>query len=195
MPPAQDTVRRNRAGGLLASIQTPSIVIRREIEIFAPPDVVWEWISRVDLWADWHPEISSSWWVTQPGLGARFKWRRNLLGVDAAVVSWYESGEFAWEGRSWLTEIRQTFRIRGDYRSTLLSTEFMASGSIVRILRLLLVGRIATWNEIWLGVLKTRLESAHERSSPTRRSQRRDRQRRASRAALRRADRDRFRIM
>ena len=145
------------------------VVIRREIEIFAPPRLVWEWISRVELWSDWHPEVSSSQWLGDPGPDGRFKLRINLLGFDAVVTSWREEREFAWAGQSWLTTTRQVFRIDGDFRSTTVVCEQTLDGLGARVLAPLLQRVAGRWSEVLLGALKTRIEGAHERASNTQR--------------------------
>lgn len=150
---------------MVAIHDTAPIVVRREIDIFAPPEMVWEWLTRVELWADWNPEITSAWWIDPPGLRGRFKWRKNLLGVESVVSEWKPPREFAWDGHAWLTDTRQIFRIDGDFRSTKLVSEQSVEGPTTQIARELLGRRTATWGEIWLGVLKAKLESHHERSA------------------------------
>ena len=139
------------------------VEIRREIEIFCPPEVVWEWIQRVDLWADWNSEISSAWLIDDEGVGARFKWRRKLLGVRSRVTASRPGREWSWAGTYRKIEISQSFYIDGDFRSTKLSTVATFAGPPARLFAPLLRWYGSRWCEIWLGTLKTRLESQHER--------------------------------
>ena len=146
------------------NLQAP-IVIRREIDIFAPPNLVWDWISRVDLWPDWHPEVSSSRWLGNPGLNGRFKWRKSLLGVPSIVTRWREALEFAWSGTAWGITSHQVFLLDGDYKSTRIICEQSVEGFGARVLTPVVRHLAERWSEMWLGALKTRIEQAHERGA------------------------------
>lgn len=139
------------------------VAIRREIEIFCPPEVIWEWIRRVDLWSDWHPEISSSRFVEGQAVGARFKWRKNLLGVRGRITSSRPGREWSWTGSYRKIGVSQAFYLDGNFRSTRVLTVVAFEGPPTRLLGPLLRWYGSRWCEIWLGVLKTRLESQHER--------------------------------
>lgn len=139
-------------------------MIRREIEIFAPPEVIWEWIRRVDLWSDWNSEISSSWLIDDEAVGARFKWRRKLLGVRCKITSSRSGREWSWTGSYRMIGVTQSFYLDGNFRSTKLSTVVAFKGLPARLLAPLLRWYGSRWCEIWLGTLKTRLESQHERN-------------------------------
>ena len=149
-------------GELTLNDQAP-VVIRREIEIFAPPEVIWEWIRRVDLWSDWNSEISSSWLIDDDAVGARFKWRKKLLGVRGKITSSRPGREWSWTGSYRMIGVSQTFYLDGNFRSTKLSTIAVFEGLPARLLAPLLRWYGSRWCEIWLGTLKTRLESQHER--------------------------------
>ena len=154
---------RKVIGAALYLSSDAPVVIRREIEIFCPPEVVWEWIRRVDLWSDWNSEISSSWMIDSEAVGARFKWRRKLLGVRGTITSLRPGREWSWVGNYRKIRVTQNFYIDGDFRSTRLSTIAVFEGPPARLLSPLLRWYGSRWCEIWLGTLKTRLESQHER--------------------------------
>ena len=60
--------------------------------------------------------------------------------------------------------VTQSFRLDGNFRSTRLSTVVAFKGLPARLLAPLLRWYGSRWCEIWLGTLKTRLESQHERN-------------------------------
>ena len=140
------------------------VVIRREIEIFCPPGVIWEWIRRVDLWSDWNSEISSSWMIDEEAIGARFKWRRKLLGVGGRITASRPGREWSWAGSYRKIQVSQCFYLNGNFRSTRISTVIVFDGLPARVLSPLLRWYGSRWCEIWLGTLKTRLESQYERN-------------------------------
>ena len=112
---------------------------------------------------DWHPEISSSWLIDDEAVGARFKWRKKLLGVRCEIVEIAFGRRWAWRGRSWGMKAQQEFRLDGNFRSTTLSSTMILEGPTARVLKPLLLKAAAHWTEVWLGVLKTKIESQHER--------------------------------
>ena len=138
------------------------LVLRRELEVFAPPQMVWDWVSRVDLWKDWHGDISQSVWTGTPGPHGEFRLRiRKVLGVAAKVESWYEPRELGWVGYSWSTTWRQVIRLDGDFRRTLVRIEGSVEGRVYDYapVRSVVSGQLVRLNEMWLGSLKTQLES------------------------------------
>ena len=150
--------------------QSAEIKTRHEIEVFAPPKMVWDWISRVDLWSDWHPEIDASSWVSDEGMGV-FSYRvRKVLSLTCRIKRERAEREFGWESISWFSTTRHAFRIDGDYRRTTIICETSADGPIARWtgVRDVFRNEINRIIETGLGVLKTRLECEQrgETSSP-----------------------------
>ena len=140
---------------------TAPIQTRHEIEVFAPPEVVWDWLSRVDLWADWHPEIVASGWVGESGGRGLFKYRlRKIFHFTCRVETWRELREMSWASRNWFSRTRHVIRIRGDFRRTTITSEAWADGPAPRnrLSRGVFLSEMNRVVETGLGVIKTRLE-------------------------------------
>jgi hypothetical protein len=162
------------------------IYVRREITVFAPPEKVWDWLSRVDLWQDWHPEIAASYWIGAGDYGeesrrgwqggdgggrgehggrhARFKWRQGPVRVTSLIESWDVSREIGWVGHAYSAVVRHVFRMDGDFRRTHIVSEHSIEGPPASLMKPLIRGLAVRTTETWLAVLKTRLESLHERN-------------------------------
>ena len=143
------------------------IYIRREITVFAPPEKVWDWLSRVDLWQDWHPEIAASYWLDdheEGGPQARFKWRQGPVSVTSLIESWDVLREIGWVGRAYSVVVRHVFRLEGDFRRTHIVSEQSMEGPPLSLMLPVIRGLAVRTSETWLAALKTRLESLHERS-------------------------------
>jgi hypothetical protein len=146
--------------------QGAPVMVRHEIEIFAPPEKIWEWLSRVDLWEDWRQDVSGSYWLNGRGGTASFKWRlRKLFGITARVEAWDEEREFGWTGQFWISTLKQVMRIDGDFRRTRIVMESSVEGALVRPapLRAMVRSQLNRTNEIYLGSLKTKLEAEKPR--------------------------------
>ena len=141
--------------------QPAAIKTRHEIEVFAPPEMVWDWLSRVDLWSDWHPEIDASEWVSDEGLGVFSIRVRKVLSLTSRIETSRVEREFGWESVLWFTTTRHALRIDGDYRRTTITCETSAEGPLARWTGFSGVFRdeVNRVIETGLGVLKTRLES------------------------------------
>lgn len=133
-----------------------------KIDVFAPPEKVWDWLSRVEMWASWRQDVTSSYWVRGEGPNGTMKWRlRGVLGFTARVEAWRREREMRWEAVSYGTRVWHALRIDGDFRRTLVTLEVAGHGGLLRFYptRALFTHHVNRSNEIWLGALKTKLEA------------------------------------
>ena len=123
--------------------------------------MVWDWISRVDLWSDWHPEIDASNWVSDEGQGVFSIRVRKVLSLTCRIETMRVEREFGWESVLWFSTTKHALRIDGDYRRTTITCETWAEGPLARwtVFNGLLLNEVNRVIETGLGVLKTRLES------------------------------------
>ena len=142
-----------------------SFAAQYHIDIFAPPDRVWDWLSRVELWADWRQDVSNSFWLDDKGRDRMMKWRlRKLLGFTARVVKWRSEREMAWEAVSYGAHITHSVRIEGDFKRTSVDLEVAGHGGVLNmyLLRSAFRQQLNRSNEIWLGALKAKLEAGKD---------------------------------
>lgn len=146
------------------------VVLRHRIEIFAPPEKVWDRLSRVELWDEWRHDLSGSRHVRGTGEGSVFRWRhRKIFGTTATFESWKTLRELGWVSEPCGSRFTQVLRLSGDFRKTVVTAEASMEGRMVGnpFLRSLFESQINRTNEIWLGALKTRLEfGTHEPPGP-----------------------------
>lgn len=139
-----------------------------KIDIFAPPDKVWDWLSRVDLWTSWRQDVTSAYWVSGEGRDGTLKWRlRKVLGFTAKVAVWSREREMRWDAVSYRTRVSHVLRIDGDYRRTWVTLDATGYGGLLRfhLTRSLFIHHVNRSNEIWLGALKTKLEFGKDEST------------------------------
>ena len=74
--------------------------------------MVWDWISRVDLWSDWHPEIDDSKWVSDEGQGVFSLRMRKVLSLTSRIQTQRVEREFAWESAIWFSTTRHAVQDR-----------------------------------------------------------------------------------
>lgn len=137
------------------------LVTHHQIDIFAPPGNVWDWISRIEMWPTWRQDVSSARWLEGRGLNGAFKWRvRNIFGITARIKEWRENRSIGWQGRVAGGSIAQLVVISGEVKPSTVTIETSYDGPLtrLRLTRALVEGQINRTNEIWLGSLKTKLE-------------------------------------
>ena len=141
-----------------------------KVDIFAPPDKVWDWLSRVDMWATWRQDVTCAYWVNGEGRDGTLKWRlRKVHGFTARVAAWNHEREMRWEAVSYGTRVSHVLRIDGDIRRTFVTLDVTGHGGLLSffLTRSLFKHHVNRSNEIWLGALKTKLEfGKHESDLP-----------------------------
>jgi hypothetical protein len=151
----------------MQSNQEAQITARYEIDIFAPMEKVWDWLSRVEMWPSWRHDVTSAYWVNGEGANGTIKWRiRKMLGFTAYVTAWRSEREMRWEAVSYRTQISHVLRLSGDYRQTIVTLDIRGSGGFLKfpIARSIFSHYFNNSNEIWLGALKTKLKAGKEDS-------------------------------
>ncbi len=145
----------------------PAFKAEYNIKIFAPPELVWDWLSRVDLWTSWRQDVSCAYWVRGEGQNGTLKWRlRKFLGFTADVVVWRHEREMRWDAVSYGTRVSYALTIDGDLKGTQVRLEVTGQGGLLRnfATRALFAHQLNRSNEIWLGALKTKLEAGKDDS-------------------------------
>lgn len=147
------------------------------IEIAAPPQTVWTWLTRAAGWPDWYPNSSS---VRIEGggeggggelsPGARFRWRTFGVGIRSQVQEFEPFERMAWDGQGFLLDVYHAWLIepRGDGCRVL--TEETQNGLAARLQAAVMPGRMNRGHQVWLERLKEKAEGqklpARSRSDP-----------------------------
>lgn len=137
------------------------IVLRHEIDVFAPPEKVWMWIAQVEFWSEWHPDIGTAYWTDdEPQERRGFKFGVKMFRFTARLHVYDEPYEIGWQASHLFSSHRQVFRLRGDYRQTALTSEAWYEGRIAEMMSERLREPLDQFGQTWLAALKTRNESA-----------------------------------
>src|SRR4051812_25545500 len=76
------------------------VALRTERVIDAPPERVWSWLSRADLWSDWFAGAHQVRWSGGPDLavGTTLRWRMSGNAAHAVVHRCRPNELLEWEG-------------------------------------------------------------------------------------------------
>lgn len=136
------------------------IVLRHEIDIFAPPEKVWAWIAQVEFWSEWHPEIGTAYWTDDEPLDRRgFKFTVKMFRFKARLQVYDEPYEIGWTASHMFSSHRQIFRLRGDYRQTVLTSEASYEGRVAEMMSKRLREPLDQFSKTWLAAVKTHIET------------------------------------
>ena len=140
-----------------------AVHVRTQLEMPVPPEAVWPWLVRAELWPTWYPDFENV--VIQGGgpdlkAGSRFHWKAFGVTLDSRVEEFVQHERIAWSARSrgidayhaWLIERLPS----GECRVLTAETQ---NGTLARLgnaLRPRLMGKI---QRVWLERLLERARS------------------------------------
>jgi len=108
---------------------------RREIDVAAPPDVVWEVLTDFDRWQEWNPEVKSMSFDGPLAPGAMFRWKAGPGTIVSTVEEVDRPRYIRWRGRTLSIAAIHEWRFEGRDGGTHVETDESFSGMLARLLR------------------------------------------------------------
>jgi uncharacterized protein YndB with AHSA1/START domain len=108
---------------------------RREIDVAAPPDVVWEVLTDFDKWQEWNPEVKSMSFDGPLAPGAMFRWKAGPGTIVSTVEEIDRPRYIRWRGRTLSIAAIHEWRLEGRDGGTHVETDESFSGTVARLLR------------------------------------------------------------
>jgi hypothetical protein len=109
---------------------------KREIEIAAPLEVVWDVLARFEQWPEWNPQVKSMSFDGPLAPGSEFRWK---AGGPGTIISTLEQVEpprhVSWLGRMMSIKAVHDWRLEPRDGRTFVETEETYSGLLARLLR------------------------------------------------------------
>ena len=129
-----------------------------EIEIEAPPQVVWEVLTRFENWPNWNPEVKSMSFAGPLAPGSEFRWEAGP-GTIVSTLDRIEPPRYiAWRGRTLTIDAIHEWRLESRDGGTHVETEESYSGLLARLMRGPLQKTLDSALEQGLGHLKREAE-------------------------------------
>jgi hypothetical protein len=138
--------------------ESAPVIARREIEVAASCELVWDLLSRMDPWADWNPEVKTS---SQPVLqeGAVFRWKAGPAALTSTLGQVERPRVLGWTGTSMGMTAVHVWRLESDGQHTLARTEESWSGTLARLLPGVMRRVLSRTLDSWLHHLKIEAEA------------------------------------
>jgi uncharacterized protein YndB with AHSA1/START domain len=110
-------------------------VSQAEIEVAAPPEVVWEVLSDFEAWPSWNPGIR---WASIEGPvaeGTRFRWRAGPSTITSTLERIERLQKIAWSGRTLGIRAVHVWEMKRRDGGTLVRSEESWAGLLPTLLR------------------------------------------------------------
>jgi hypothetical protein len=106
-----------------------------EIEIAAPPQVVWEVLTRFENWPNWNPDVKSMSFPGPLAPGTEFRWKAGP-GTIVSTLDRVEAPNYiAWSGRTLTINAYHEWWLEPRDGGTHVRTQESFSGLLARLLR------------------------------------------------------------
>jgi hypothetical protein len=111
------------------------VVSRTEIEIAAPPEVVWDVLTAFDRWPSWNPDIKSMSAPEPLVVGSTFRWKAGPGTVSSTVQHLEPSRLIAWSGHTMGIRAVDVFHLEAHDGTTLVREEESWAGLVASLFR------------------------------------------------------------
>jgi hypothetical protein len=108
---------------------------RREIEIAASPEVVWDVLTRFEHWPDWNPQVKSMSLDGAVAPGAQFRWKAGPGTIVSTLEDVQPQRYIRWRGRTMSIKAIHEWRLEPREDGTHVETEETYSGFLARLFR------------------------------------------------------------
>ena len=130
------------------------IHVRNELDMAAPPERVWAWLTRVTLWPAWYVNSANIEIIegSRPDLeaGTRFRWKTFGVTITSTVVEYVADERIAWEAHAVGIDVYHAWVLQPSTNGCRVLTEETQYGFLARIAKLLMPNRMYKYHQLWL---------------------------------------------
>jgi hypothetical protein len=111
------------------------VVSRTQIEIAAPPEIVWEVLTTFSSWPAWNPDVKSMSMTDPVAVGSAFRWKAGPGTVTSTIQRLEAPRLVAWAGKTLGIKAVDAFHLDRRDDRTLVREEESWDGLVARLLR------------------------------------------------------------
>ena len=139
------------------SQKNTAVHVSNEIEIPAPPEVLWAWLIRAPLWPQWFPTVSRV--IIEGGgrelePGTRFSWRIFGATLNSVVEEFVPAERLAWSAKFEGVDAYHAWLIERRAGGCRVLTEENQKGWLARLNFTLRPSNVRYQHFLWLEALK-----------------------------------------
>jgi uncharacterized protein YndB with AHSA1/START domain len=120
---------------LLPDADEAAVAASAELEIDAPPAIVWDVLTTFDLWPSWNPEVKSMSVEGDVAEGTVFRWRAGPGTITSTVERVDPERRIEWSGRTLGIKALHAWDLAPRDGRTIVRTEETYDGLVAAILR------------------------------------------------------------
>src|SRR3712207_2047154 len=102
---------------------TAPAVARREIDVAASPQIVWDVLSDVAAWPSWNPDVRSASLGGPLREGTKFRWKSGPGTITSTLQRVEPSQLIAWTGTTFGIKATHVYRLEPRRGTTLVRSE------------------------------------------------------------------------
>jgi uncharacterized protein YndB with AHSA1/START domain len=110
-----------------------SVRSKRELEIAAPPEVVWEVLTGFEQWPKWNPEVKSMKIDGPVAPGTEFRWKSGPGTIVSTLEQVDPPRYIRWRGRTLSVKAIHEWRLEPANGGTRVETDESFSGFLARL--------------------------------------------------------------
>jgi uncharacterized protein YndB with AHSA1/START domain len=115
--------------------ESATVIGRRQTEIDAPAEHVWDVLTAVESWPAWNPDVKSVSLEGEIAEGKSFRWKAGPGTITSTVRQIDAPRRIAWTGKTLGINATHVYRLEGRNGKTLVRTEESYEGLVARVLR------------------------------------------------------------
>jgi uncharacterized protein YndB with AHSA1/START domain len=108
---------------------------KREVQIAAPTEVVWEVLTGFERWPEWNPEVKSMSFDGPVAPGSEFRWKAGPGTIVSTLELVDPPRYIRWRGRTMSIKALHEWRFEPSIGGTRVETEESFSGLLARLFR------------------------------------------------------------
>jgi len=114
---------------------TPPVKSTAEIQIAAPPQTVWDVLTRFENWPNWNPDVKSMSFEGPLAPGSTFRWKAGPGTIVSTLDRVEPPRHVSWHGKTLTIDAYHQWWLEPRDGGTFLRTEESFSGLLAKILR------------------------------------------------------------
>jgi len=130
-----------------------SVHVRNELDMPVPPEAVWPWLVRAQLWPTWYPN-SENVVIEGGGLdlkpGSKFRWKTFGVPLDSVVEEFVPLERLAWSARAMGVDAYHAWLIERRPAGCHVLTEETQNGLLASISNAVRPNNMSKLHQVWL---------------------------------------------
>ena len=132
--------------------------VRNELAMASPPETVWAWLIRAQLWSTWYPNSANIHFLSgnppDLALGSEFRWKTFGVTIESTVLEFKPYGRLAWDAHGTGFEAYHAWLIQKTTEGCNVLTEEVQHGAIAQLEKALRPNQMVHQHQIWLEGLR-----------------------------------------